>query len=253
MAKSRILALNEEAGLPGYQRQKGFNIGGVAQGASFVRQYLIAEGLFQTQEEINAAPVQRFSGALKPGDIRYRDINGDNVIDNLDYVMTDYADVPKAYYGFGAAVNWNHFDINTQFQGVYGRTIQVNDLINAGTSSNGYINQFSVDSWTADKGNTALYPRMAISDRGNNTVNSTYWLRSGDYLRLKTVEIGYTLPDAAVKRWKLTKCRFYVSGFNLLTFSDLGDLPIDPEITTAGYGSSYPYLRTFSAGLSLNF
>ncbi len=251
-AKSTILALNEEAGLPAYQKQVGYSIGGVQQGADYVRRFLLAEGIFQNQAEIDAAPVQRFSGIVKPGDIRYKDINNDGVIDNLDYVMTNYSDVPRSYYGFGATVSWNHFDLSLQFQGVEGRTIQINDLINAGTSATGYINQFSPDSWTSDKTN-ALWPRMAIADRGNNTVSSTYWLRSGDYLRLKTAELGYNLSAASLKRIRITGCRFYISGFNLLTFSKIKDLPFDPEMPAAGYGSSYPYLRTFTAGLNVNF
>ncbi|MDB5208289.1 MAG: hypothetical protein JWR72_3364 [Flavisolibacter sp.] len=249
-AKSKIIAMNEEAGLPDYQKQVGFSIGGV--GDDFTRRFLVAEGLFQTQAEIDAAPVQRFSALVRPGDIRYKDSNGDGVIDNLDYVMTDYSDVPKAYFGFGTAITFSNFDISAQFQGIQGRTIDISSLINSGTASTGYINQFSVDSWTPE--NTgAAYPRMSISNRGNNTASSTFWLRSGDYLRLKTSELGYTLPSASLKKFGIASCRFYVSGFNLLTFSKVKDLPIDPEITSAGYGSSYPYLRTFAVGASVNF
>ncbi|MFT3823885.1 MAG: TonB-dependent receptor [Chitinophagaceae bacterium] len=252
-AKSTIIALNEEAGLPGYQKQVGYNIGSVVMGSDYIKKFLVAEGVFQNQAEIDAAPVQRFSGVVRPGDIRYKDINGDHQIDNLDYIMTNYSDVPKSYYGFGITVSYDHFDLSCQFQGVEGRTIQINDLINSGTSATGYVNQFSPDSWAADKAATALWPRMAISDRGNNTVNSTYWLRSGDYLRLKTAELGYTFPSAFLKRVKIAQCRFYLSGFNLLTFSKIKDLPFDPEMPGAGYGSTYPYLRTFTAGLNVNF
>jgi TonB-dependent starch-binding outer membrane protein SusC len=250
-ANSKIIALNEEAGLPAYQKQAGYGIGGV--GDNFVRRFLIAEGLFQSQAEIDAAPVQRFAAVVRPGDIRYKDINGDKVIDNLDYVMTNYSDIPKAYYGFGFSVNYAGFDIAANFQGVEGRTIQINDLINSGSASTGFINQFSPQSWTTENAATAVYPRMSITNRGNNNLSSTYWLRSGDYLRLKNAELGYTVAAAAVKRFRLASCRFYISGFNLLTFSKIKDLPFDPEIPGSGYGSSYPYLRTFAAGVSVNF
>jgi TonB-dependent starch-binding outer membrane protein SusC len=250
-ATSNIIALNEEAGLPAYQKQVGYGIGGV--GDNFVRRFLIAEGLFRSQAEIDVAPVQRFAAVVRPGDIRYKDINGDNVIDNLDYVMTNYSDIPKAYFGFGAAVNYANFDITAQFQGIDGRTIQINDLINSGTAATGYINQFSAQSWTTDNAATAIYPRTSLTNRGNNNLNSTFWLRSGDYLRLKHAEFGYTVPAGSLKKLHLASCRFYVSGFNLLTFSKVKDLPIDPEIPGSGYGSSYPYLRTFAAGASINF
>ncbi|MDB5202951.1 MAG: hypothetical protein JWQ27_2360 [Ferruginibacter sp.] len=249
-AVSNIIALNEEAGLPAYQKQVGFQIGGV--GDNFTRRFLLADGLFQTQAEIDVAPVQRFSAVVRPGDIRYKDINADGVIDNLDYVMTDYSDVPKAYFGFGAAISYSGFDLSTQFQGVQGRTIDISDIINSGTSNTGYINQFSPEAWTADNP-TAPYPRLAISNRGNNTVSSDFWLRSGDYLRLKHAEFGYTINSNYLKKMKLSSCRVYVSGFNLLTFSKIRSLPIDPEMVGSGYGSSYPYLRTFAAGINLNF
>ena len=252
-AKDRIISLNEEPGIPAYQSRIGSSMGSVLQGDSYIKTFLIAEGLFQSQAEIDAAPVQRFSGTVKPGDIRYKDINGDNVIDNLDYVMTNYSDVPRGYYGFGSTISYEGFDCTFQFQGVHGRTISINNIINSGTQSNGYINQFSIDSWMPGKENSALYPRMAITDRGNNTVNSTYWLRSGDYVRLKSAEIGYTLSAKAVKKLKINSCRFYVTGFNLITFSKLSGLPIDPEMPGAGFGSNYPYLKTFAAGFSLNF
>lgn len=250
-AKSRILALNEEAGLPDYQKRVGHVIGSVA--PNNVRTFLIADGLFQSQAEIDAAPVQRFSGVVRPGDIRYRDINGDGVIDNFDYVMTDYSDIPKAHYGFGIGADYNNFYLSALFQGVYGRTISINEVVNTGSAASGYITQFSPDSWTEQKNTSALWPRMTITSRGNNTVNSTFWLRSGDYLRLKTLELGYNLSAKTIKKWGINGCRFYLLGFNLLTFSQVNDLPVDPEMPLAGYGSNYPYLRTYAAGISVNF
>lgn len=249
----KIIAINEEPGLPDYQKRAGSVNGSVIHGGNYIKSFLVAEGLFQSQAEIDAAPVQRFSAVVRPGDIKYKDINTDGVIDNLDYAMTDYSDIPTDYYGFGASAAWKGIDLSLQLQGAHGRTIQVNDLVNSGSSATGYINQFSPDSWTPEKGASSLWPRMAISDRGNNTVNSTFWLRSGDYIRLKSLEAGFTLNTKATRKLRMTSCRFYLSGFNLLTFHKLGDLPVDPEIPTAGYNSSYPYLRTFATGISINF
>ena len=256
-AESKVLAINEEAGLPAYQKQAGYPVGSVAQfnsetSTSYINRFLIAEGLFQNQAEIDAAPVQRFSGVVRPGDIRYRDVNGDGVIDNLDYVMTDYNDIPKLYFGFGTSLACRGFDLGAQFQGAKDRTISINNIINSGSSSTGYINQFSKEAWTAENP-AASFPRMAIADRGNNTVNSTFWLRSGDFVKLKSVELGYSIPVKTQNRLKVTSCRLYVMGFNLLTFSQVNDLGIDPEIPTAGYNNSYPYLRTFAAGVNLKF
>ena len=252
-AKSKILKLNEEAGLPAYQRQIGFPIGGVVNGSGTVRRFLVSEGLFQSEEEIAAAPVQRFSGAVKPGDIRYKDINGDGVIDNFDFVSTNYSDIPTSYFGFGGSAKYKGFDVNFLFHGVAGRTIQIGTLVNAGTSNSGYINQFSAYRWTQAGADEALYPRLTISDRANNTQNSDFWLRSGDFLRLKHVELGYSLPSNTLKKLKISQCRFFVSGFNLLTFDKLDGFPIDPEMPEAGYNSSYPALATYAFGLNLKF
>lgn len=251
--KSNIIRLNQEPGLPGYQREIGFPISGVVNGTDFNRRFLISQGLFQNQAEIDAAPVQRFSGTVKPGDIRYKDINGDGVIDNFDFVQMDYSNVPTDYYGFGASVSYKGFDLSVLFQGTHGRSIQISSLVNQGSSNTGYINQFSVDRWTPATATIAKYPRLALADRGNNTQVSDYWIRSGDYLRLKHAEIGYTLNSSFVKKIKLQSIRFYVSGFNLLTFDKLDGLPIDPEIPESGYINSYPYLRSYALGLNVKF
>jgi TonB-linked SusC/RagA family outer membrane protein len=252
-AKSEILKLNEEAGIPSYQRQVGYPIGGVVNGSGTVRRFLISEGLFQSEEEIAAAPVQRFAGNVKPGDIRYKDINGDGVIDNLDFVSTNYSDIPTSYFGFGGSVKYKGFDVNFLFHGVSGRKVQINTLVNAGTSNTGYINQFSAYRWSQATADEALYPRLTITDRANNTQNSDFWLRNGDFIRLKHVELGYSLSANTLKKLKISQCRFYVTGFNLLTFDKLDGFPIDPEMPDAGYNSSYPALATFALGLNLKF
>ncbi|WP_207532306.1 SusC/RagA family TonB-linked outer membrane protein [Desertivirga arenae] len=250
--KSKIVSINESAGLPDYQKRKGHAISSVIQGNSYVNSFLKADGIFQNQAEIDKAPVQRFSRTVKPGDIRYKDINGDNVIDNLDFSVTDYNFVPKAFFGFGANASYKSFDISFLFQGTEGRTISIKDLVNAGSNNTGYVNQFSVNRWTPETAGIAEYPRLAIGDRDNNTQNSDFWLRSGDYLRLKNAELGYTLPASLTSRIKLSTCRFFISGLNLLTFDKLKGLDLDPELPDAGY-STYPYMRIYSMGLNVKF
>jgi TonB-linked SusC/RagA family outer membrane protein len=251
---SKILAINEGAGLPEYQKQLGHPITSVMTTISggYVRNFLQADGIFQNQAQIDASPVQRFSRTVKPGDIKYKDINNDGVIDNLDFVTTDYNFVPKSFFGFGTRVATHNFDLSLFFQGVQGRTISINNIINSGSANNGYLNQFSVDRWTPAT-TSADYPRLIISDRGNNTQNSDFWLRSGDYIRLKNAEFGYTIPARITQKLKLSQLRFYVSGLNLLTFDKLGSLNVDPELPEAGYNSSYPYMKIYSFGLNMKF
>lgn len=251
---SKILAINEGASLPDYQKQLGHPITSVmlSNSGSYVRNFLQADGIFQNQAQIDASPVQRFSRTVKPGDIKYKDINGDGVIDNLDFVTTDYNFVPKAFFGFGTKVAVHNFDLSLFFQGVQGRTISIQNIINSGSANNGYLNQFSVNRWTPGTPN-ADFPRLMLSDRGNNTQNSDFWLRSGDFIRLKNAEFGYTIPASVTRKLRLSQLRVYVSGLNLLTFDHLGNLPIDPELPEAGYNSSYPYMRIYSFGLNLKF
>ncbi len=256
---SKILAINEGAGLPDYQKQLGHPISSVISpaatantAAGYVSMMLISDGIFQNQAQIDASAKQILSKDVKPGDIKYVDQNGDGVINDLDRVRTDFNFVPKAYFGFGASVSYANFDANFLFQGTSGRSITIQQLVNAGNTNNGFLNQFSVNRWTPDNPG-APYPRLLLTDRGNNTATSDFWIRSGDYIRLKNVEIGYSLSPSFIKKLKIRQLRFYASGLNLLTFDKLGDLPIDPELPESGYNSSYPYMKIYSFGVNLKF
>lgn len=256
---SKILAVNESANLPSYQKVLGHPISSVITTAGtattnpvYTSLMLISDGIFQSQAQIDASPTQLLSRDVKPGDIKYVDQNGDGVINDLDRVRTDFNFVPKAFFGFGASVSVENFDLNFLFQGTSGRSISIQPLINSGNANNGYLNQFSVDRWTPDNPD-APYARLLLTDRGNNTAFSDFYVRSGDYLRLKNVELGYSISPSFVKKMKISQLRFYVSGLNLLTFDKLGDLNIDPELPESGYNSSYPFMKIYSFGLNLKF
>ncbi|MBC6112090.1 SusC/RagA family TonB-linked outer membrane protein [Pedobacter fastidiosus] len=256
---SKILAINEGAGLPEYQKQLGHPISSVISpaatantGAGYISNMLISDGIFQSQAQIDASAKQILSKDVRPGDIKYVDQNGDGVINDLDRVRTDFNFVPKAYFGFGASLSFKNFDANFLFQGTSGRSITIQQLVNAGNTNNGFLNQFSVDRWTPSN-TSAPYPRLLLTDRGNNTAASDFWIRSGDYIRLKNAEIGYSLPSSFTKKLKIKQLRLYASGLNLITFDQLGDLPIDPELPESGYNSSYPYMKIYSFGVNLKF
>jgi TonB-dependent starch-binding outer membrane protein SusC len=212
--------------------------------------YYIAEGIFQSQAEINASPKQTLSSLVLPGDLKYRDVNNDNVIDANDAISSDYTDIPKIYYGFGFNIRYKQFDLGAQFQGVAGRTVDVSDIVYAGPNG---LNQLSLDSWTPATAATAKYPRIAISDNGNNTANSTFWLYSGDFLKLRSAEIGYSTPQSLNQRLHFKGARIFVSGNNIFSISKLSELGIDPETPNAGRFSSYPYVKTFAVGLTVKF
>ncbi|MBC8151840.1 MAG: TonB-dependent receptor, partial [Bacteroidetes bacterium] len=229
-----------------YQRTTGRIVGS--------RLVFISDGIFQNQTQIDASPRQTLSGKVTPGDIKYKDVGGangtpDGIIDNLDRVRIDERDAPKAYFGFGTVVRYKLLDLTVHFQGVTGRTLDIQGIVNAGP--NGF-NTESLDRWTPATAGLARYPRLGISDRANNTSASDFWLASGDYLRLKNVELGLTLPKLLLNRFSMKNARLYAGGFNLFAFDKLG-LNIDPEIPGAGRGSAYPYVKTLYAGLRASF
>ena len=208
----------------------------------------IAEGLFQSQEEIDNSPEQMVgSSKVMVGDIKYRDLNGDGKITEDDQCMiSKYGPMPRMQYGFGGTITYKKFDFGIFFSGSAMRSIMMNGLDpfrngGGGLDDKNVLKYIADNHWSVDNPNpNAKYPRMGIyvNDVSNNTVNSTYWLRNGSFLRLKNLEIGYKIPYG----------RIYASGANLLCFSPF-DL-WDPEL---GSWSSYPLQRTINIGLQLNF
>lgn len=201
----------------------------------------VAEGLFQTQEEIELHARQDLGSRPMVGDIKYRDLNGDGIIDKNDEgVITHDGDRPRIQYGFGMNAQYKKFDFGVFFNGSMLRTIAVGGIHPFGQNEYN-IFQFVADNrWTEENPNPeAKYPRLALfgENSANNTVASTYWLRSGNFLRLKQVELGYTFKYG----------RIYLTGDNLAVFSPFKEW--DPELSW----NSYPLQRTVNLGLQLNF
>ncbi|UEG51665.1 SusC/RagA family TonB-linked outer membrane protein [Mucilaginibacter daejeonensis] len=247
-AANKLLEQSLPGGTISYQSPVGYNIGNVASYSN--KRFYVSDGLFQSQGQINASPKQSLSGLVVPGDIKYKDINGDNIIDSRDAIATNYTDIPNVYYGFGFNISYKLFDISTQFQGVSGRTVDIKSAVYAGPNT---LNQLSLDAWTPATAATAKFPRLALSDNGNNNAASDLWLRSGNYLKLRTVELGLTLPKSFTYKLHMQRARFFVGGYNLLTFSKLKEFGIDPETPTAGRASNYPYVKTYTLGLNVKF
>lgn len=206
----------------------------------------IAEGLFQSQEEIDNSPQQNLGSTPRVGDIKYRDINGDGIISDTDMCMiSKFNTTPRIQYGFGATINYKKFDFGIFFNGSGMHTIMTNGmdpfLQSAGSGNRNVVKYIADNYFTEEKQNfDATYPRLGLltTDIANNRVPSTYWMRNGSFMRLKNLEVGYRIPYG----------RIYISGANLLTFSPF-DL-WDPEL--AGW-NSYPLQRTVNIGVQLNF
>ena len=222
---------------------------------------LIAEGLFN-EDDFDAngklkegIPTQNFSDAsnLRPGDIKYKDMNGDGEITAVDETAIGGTRVPEIIYGFGANVRYKAFDLGVFFQGT-GKTYQ---LLGGETwlpgSSLGAGNIYSNidDRWTPENpSQNVFWPRMGDKAVANNERASTWWLRDMSFLRLKNVEIGYTVPRIWTNKLGVRDCRIFARGTNLLTFSKFKLW--DPELETTD-GLRYPQMKSVSIGISINF
>lgn len=219
-------------------------------------------GLFTSMEEINNSPTQ-FSEAvhstLQPGDIKYKDINGDGLINENDQIPIGLADVPEIFYGLGFTLNWKGFDLSAFFQGV-GRVTQFEkgDALTPFSVTTmeltGFLEEVYHKRWSnANPDPNAKYPRVngiAYADN-NNTKQSDFWQRDGSYLRLRNLEFGYTLPSKWTKKMHLRTVRVYFSGVNLWTLSS-EITAYDPELGT-GDGRAYPLTKVFSLGVNVSF
>ena len=187
----------------------------------------IAQGLFSSQEEIDNSPTQNLGSTVKPGDIKYRDVNGDGKIDGSDQVMiSPYGTTPRIQYGLGMNVTYKKFDFGVFFNGSAKRTIMISGISPFGQSDYNVMQFIADDYWSESNPNpNAKYPRLGLtsSQTANNTVASTYWMRNGNFIRV------------------------YLNGDNIAVFSPFKLW--DPELSW----NAYPLQRTFNIGVQLNF
>lgn len=223
---------------------------------------LVAEGLFKDWDDIKNSPQQTF-GDYMPGDIKYKDINGDGMINDDDIVAIGSTRVPNLVYGFAFSATWNKFDFNIHFQGsgkssyfINGASVYPfvdgdwgNILTEVAVTGNRWVSkEISGDPSTENP--NAKYPRLSYGGNANNYRASSYWLRDGRYLRLKTLEIGYTLPKMLINKLHMSSGRVYFLGNNLALWDKLKLW--DPELAS-GDGMKYPLSSTYTIGLRIGF
>lgn len=214
---------------------------------------LIAEGLFQTEEEVANSAFQ--SGDVRVGDIKYKDLNGDGIINSLDQTAIGYGSIPRILYGLTLGGGHKNFDISLFFQGAalvdfnYSGGMGTTPFSQGPTYGNMYT--FVLDRWTPDNPNpNAFYPRLSTNEKvTSNYEASTWWIKRSDYLRLKQAEIGYTI-NGRDNGIGINKLRIYFNGTNLLTFSKWKFW--DPELGD-GRGASYPNIKTYNLGFRITF
>ena len=244
--KNEILERDEENTVYWYKMQEGHRVD-QAMG-------LIALGLFKDYEEIRNWPKQ--FGDVMPGDIKYKDINGDGVINDDDKVAIGATKKPNFTYGFGMAAKWKGLDVNVHFQGVGKSTYFIDGstvyMFSGGDGWGNVLKDMAESNrWIlgVNEDPNAEYPRLTYGKNDNNNRSSTFWLRNGAYLRLKTLDVGYSLPKALVNKIHMNQVRIFFIGTNLLTFSSFKSW--DPEMGSSN-GKQYPLSKTFSLGISVN-
>ncbi|MDR3011376.1 MAG: TonB-dependent receptor [Sphingobacterium sp.] len=251
-SKNEITEIDEEYNVYGYQNQKGYRVD-QAKG-------LIALGLFKDYDDIRNSPKQTF-GTYQPGDIKYKDVNGDGIIDDGDRVAIGATRRPNLVYGVGASASWKNLDISVHFQGsgkstffTYGKTVYAfsegewGQVLKGVMGDNRWISADISGDPTTENPN-ASYPRLSYGANPNNFRESTFWLKNGQYLRLKTLDIGYTLPKHLTNQIKINSIRLFLVGSNLLTWSKFKLW--DPELATPR-GEDYPLPKSFTFGINVN-
>ena len=256
-AHNEIVEMDEPASVVGTNRAKtGHPVGqifgyideGLYTADDFVGQdadgkYILRDGL----------PESTLYTDIQPGDIKYKDVNGDGKIDVYDQSPIGGTEDPEIVYGFGLNLAWKGFDFGVLFQGAgrMWRVMSVNTI--PGYDAGGYYNVFTNyhDRWTVDNpSQDVFYPRLTYGPNTQNAQSSTWWLKNMSYLRLKNIELGWSIPQRWADRSFLSGARIFVRGTNVLTFSDFKLW--DPELDSSD-GAKYPLMRSFSAGVEFKF
>lgn len=246
-AASKLL-VNEEPEYPAnmqYLSRVGHSLGQVYG--------LIAERLFVDDEDVKNSPRQHF-GEVRGGDIKYRDMNGDGQITSLDMVNgLAHPVTPEVIYGFGFSFGYKNFDISTFFQGSARSSIAISPeaispFVADGANQHGLLDAIANDHWSEDNRNLyAFWPRLGLTQNQNNNQPSSWWIRNGAFLRMKSAEIGYNIGDKGLKKYHIAGLRIYANGTNLFLVSAFKLW--DPE--QGGNGLGYPVQRVFNIGLNV--
>lgn len=223
-----------------------------------------AIGQFQSQEQIDNYPVNidgRGNETLLPGDIIYKDINKDGRIDGYDERPIGYSNFnPRVNYGFSLYLAYKGFDFTADFSGASGYSWNQEHETRVAFQNGGALNEIFLDRWhraeTFDPNSAWIpgkYPALRYNNgsHSNYNKNSTFWLHNVTYLRARTIELGYSLPDALLEKLKIQQARFYINGYNLFSFDNLKQYGIDPEVADSN-GLQYPPNKFINVGVNFS-
>lgn len=261
LAKNKIMRIDEEGKKYEWQKMEGKRIGqhfgytdiGLFQVSDFEQDTsgeLLLIGGFPVLKE--GVPIQTM-GVVYPGDARYADLNNDGIINSYDIGNIGKSSIPEFNYGLTLGGNYKGFDVNILLQGAGGAHTYFNEDAIWEFFAQGKVMEHHLGRYNPEDPSTwetATYPRLHATDSENNHQKSTRWLFERDYLRLKNVEIGYSLPSSVLNVIGVSRIRTFVNGTNLLTFDNL--MNWDPESSNST-GSMYPQLRNWNCGINITF
>lgn len=263
--KNKVLSLGNGQPIPGGRIDNGVFATLTEQGYPIGSFYLLTQdGIFQNQGDIFTSAFQ--GNDIRPGDVKFRDLNGDGVINQLDRSHVG-SPIPPLVYGATANLQWRNIDLSVFVQGVSGNQV----YYQVATDIEGFYRSFNVtkrvvdEHWTGE-GTSNTQPRVSWRGATNNKLPSTRFLEDGSFTRLKNVQIGYSLPASLVRKWRMAGARIYVSGQNLLTFTKYPGM--DPEqqssdnlnneqfrgdVAVGIDWGTYPISKIYTLGINVNF
>ena len=259
-AKNKIIYMDEVVPNEPYMAETGRSTG-LTYGYIFDRflqkDDFDADGNLKKDENGRQILPQMALGTPRPGDALFKDLNGDGVINGDDKTRFGYAERPDYVFGFLGGLKWKNFEFSMQWTAAMNASRMLDgEYRNAfGSTNSRMLLKFLADGrWTEENPNSR-FPRLTFMNKSHYLQTSDLWLMNGSYLRLKTAEISYTLPQKDfLKKVGIESVRFYCNGYNLLTlFSDLNDIDIDPEGVTDGGNNNYPNIRIYNFGVNISF
>ena len=259
-AKNKIIYMDEVVPNEPYMAETGRSTG-LTYGYIFDRflqkDDFDADGNLKKDENGRQILPQMALGTPRPGDALFKDLNGDGVINGDDKTRFGYAERPDYVFGFLGGLKWKNFEFSMQWTAAMNASrILDGEYRNAfGSTNSRMLLKFLADGRWAEENPNSRFPRLTFMNKSHYLQTSDLWLMNGSYLRLKTAEISYTLPQKDfLKKVGIESVRFYCNGYNLLTlFSDLNDIDIDPEGVTDGGNNNYPNIRIYNFGVNISF
>jgi TonB-linked SusC/RagA family outer membrane protein len=243
-ARNEIVNYDDPIGTPSWQKYEGYRIGQF-------RGYEVI-GFFESQEEIDNSPNQStLGGPIIPGDLKYLDVNEDNQIDERDKKPIGFSRVPEIYYSFTPEISWKGITLSTMLQGAGNASVFFTSNAGfefGGAAGGGQVTKTHQDFWTPENRNAA-YPSLHLSPQHSNKNLNSFHLKPGDYLRIRNIQLSYTLPKSLCNKLKITDATISLTGNNIKTWSYIDNF--DPETIEAS-GEVYPQQRLFSLGFNVN-